>query len=281
MGNNQLNEILEATLGKSMKIHPDSTMEERYDFIRAKYVAKRYIMRTCADETDLRVDLEQAVINADLSQLLQVWAEGADFTATLPSSEYGETALHLAVLREMGSSLHIVDFLIQNMPPQGLNKQTIPSMDSSSAASSDGGKNTPIHFCAMYDRRECMKLLLRSGADYDMRNSLNRTPLDLAIEQGNDVCKEMLEQAMRREKSAFDHINTDWNLPPPHDDGSTDFSDDDTGMDERVSIKTHLQWLVGMKQIYTYDIFLFGIKTKTSPTKNQNLASLKFLAVSI
>lgn len=243
MGNNQLNEILEATLGKSNKIHPDSSMEERYDFIRAKYVAKRYIMRTCADETDLRVDLEQAVVNADLSQLLQVWAEGADFTATLPSSEYGETALHLAVLREMGSSLHIVDFLIQNMSPQGLNKQTIPSSDPSvSASSPDGGKNTPLHFCAMYDRRECMKLLLRTGADFDIKNSQNKTPLDLAMEQGNDVCKEMLEQAMRREKGAFDHINTDWNLPPPHDDGSTDFSDDDTALDERVS-NSLIGWL--------------------------------------
>lgn len=36
---------------------------------------------------------------------------------------------------------------------------------------------------------------------------------------------------MRQEKSAFDHINTDWNL---HEDGSTDFSDDDTMIDERV-----------------------------------------------
>jgi Arf-GAP with SH3 domain, ANK repeat and PH domain-containing protein len=36
---------------------------------------------------------------------------------------------------------------------------------------------------------------------------------------------------VRREKSAFDHINTEWNLPP--DDGSTDFSDDDTMIDER------------------------------------------------
>lgn len=232
MGNNQLNEILEATLGKSMKIHPDSSMEERYDFIRAKYVAKRYIMRTCADESDLRVDLEQAVINADLSQLLQVWAEGADFTVPLPSSDYGENALHLAVLREMGSSLHIVDFLIQNMPPQGLNKPTNPQPN---GASGDDGKMTPLHFCAAYDRRECMKLLLRSGADIEVKNSSNKTALDLAIENGRDVCKEMLEQAMRREKGAFDHINTDWNLPPPHDDGSTDFSDDDTGLDERVS----------------------------------------------
>jgi Arf-GAP with SH3 domain, ANK repeat and PH domain-containing protein len=85
MGNNQLNEVMEARLGK-LKIGPDSTMEERYDFIRAKYVAKRYVMRTCADDQDLRNDLEQAIINGDLSQLLQVWAEGADFTSVLPSS---------------------------------------------------------------------------------------------------------------------------------------------------------------------------------------------------
>ncbi|CAO1365215.1 unnamed protein product [Diamesa serratosioi] len=225
MGNNQLNEILEATLGK-MKIGPESSMEERYDFIRAKYVAKRYVMRTCADDRDLRNDLEQAVINADLSQLLQVWAEGADFSSILPSSDSGETALHLAVLREMGSTLHVVDFLIQNMPGPGLNKQTNPPglLDAN-------GKNTPLHFSAMYDRRECMKLLLRSGADYEIRNSQNKTSLEIAIELEHDACKEMIEQAIRREKSAFDHINTDWNLP--HDDGSTDFSDDDTVIDER------------------------------------------------
>lgn len=47
------------------------------------------------------------------------------------------------------------------------------------------------------------------------------------------LCVFQIECAMRREKSAFDHINTDWNLP--NEDGSTDFSDDDTVIDERVS----------------------------------------------
>ncbi|XP_055701088.1 arfGAP with SH3 domain, ANK repeat and PH domain-containing protein isoform X1 [Phlebotomus papatasi] len=227
MGNSQLNEVMEATLGK-MKLTPDSTMEERYDFIRAKYVAKRYVMRTCADDRDLRADLEQAIINADLSLLLQVWAEGADFTCVLPSSDFGETALHLAVLREMGSTLHIVDFLIQNMPAHGLNKTTNPPgpMDMS-------GKNTPLHLCALHDRQECMKLLLRSGAEYELKNSMNKTPLDISKEMGHDACRELIECAIRREKNAFDHINTDWNLPP--DDGSTDFSDDDTVIDERKS----------------------------------------------
>ncbi|XP_019890584.1 arfGAP with SH3 domain, ANK repeat and PH domain-containing protein-like isoform X2 [Musca domestica] len=225
MGNHALNEIMEATLGKG-KLTPDSTMEQRYDFIRAKYVAKRYVMRTCADENDLRCDLEQAVVNADMSQLLQVWAEGADLTCCLPSWDDGVTALHLAVLRETGCTLHIVDFLIQNMPPKGLNKVTNPP-----SILNVTGKNTALHLCAAHDKRECIKLLLRSGADYEIRNSQNKTALDIAKEMGHNVCKELIECAMRREKSAFDHINTDWNLP--NEDGSTDFSDDDTVIDER------------------------------------------------
>ncbi|KAI8119051.1 ANK repeat and PH domain-containing protein 1, Arf-GAP with SH3 domain [Lucilia cuprina] len=192
MGNHTLNEIMEATLGKG-KLTPDSTMEQRYDFIRAKYVAKRYVMRTCADENDLRCDLEQAVVNADMSQLLQVWAEGADLTCCLPSWDDGETPLHLAVLREQGSTLHIVDFLIQNMHKRPQSTQYIKCYR----------KNTALHLCALHDKRECIKLLLRSGADYELHV----------------------------EKSAFDHINTDWNLP--NEDGSTDFSDDDTVIDER------------------------------------------------
>ncbi|XP_058456104.1 arfGAP with SH3 domain, ANK repeat and PH domain-containing protein [Malaya genurostris] len=227
MGNSSLNEVMEATLGKGKLTH-ESSMEERYDFIRAKYIAKRYVMRTCADDRDLRNDLEQAVINADLSQLLQVWAEGADLSCVLPSSEFGETALHLAVLREMGSTLHIVDFLIQNMTAQGLNKQTNPP-----GPADMSGKNTALHLCALHDRRECMKLLLRSGCEFDVKNSQSRTALDIAKEMGHEACKELIEHAMKREKSAFDHINTDWNI---HDDGSTDFSDDDTMlMDERKS----------------------------------------------
>lgn len=230
MGNNQLNDVMEATIG-NVKLEPDSSMEERYDFIRAKYVAKRYIMRTCSNDSDLRNDLEQSIVNADLSQLLQVWAEGADLTCVLPSSRLGETALHLAVLREMGSTLHIVDFLIQNMPSQGLNKAT-----NSTGMVDLPGKNTALHLCAMHDRQECMKLLLRSGADFDLKNEQGKTALTIAKDMGHDACRELIECAIRRQKGAFDHINTDWNLP--HDDGSTDFSDDDTVVDEKVNRAT-------------------------------------------
>ncbi|XP_076160798.1 arfGAP domain of ASAP isoform X3 [Ptiloglossa arizonensis] len=218
MTNQAFNEVMEATLHHNHKPTPTSTMEERYEFIRAKYVDKRYVMNTCADERDLLSDLEHAVNNRDLQQLLQVYAENVDLAAPLPTSDLGETALHLAILREMGNSLHIVDFLVQNMSTGGIDRITI-----------DG--ETALHLCARHDRAEAMKLLLRAGADPTHRNKQDKTPLDIAQEMGHHTCKELLSHALQRQKTLFDNVNIDWNLS--HDEGSTDFSDDETIIEDR------------------------------------------------
>lgn len=60
--------------------------EERYEFIRSKYVEKKFAIRTCSDETDLINDLEHAVTSKHLFQLLQAFVEGADLTSVLPNS---------------------------------------------------------------------------------------------------------------------------------------------------------------------------------------------------
>lgn len=60
--------------------------EERYEFIRAKYVEKRFALRTCSDASELMSEMEHALNSRQLQHLLQVFAEGADFTAPLPSS---------------------------------------------------------------------------------------------------------------------------------------------------------------------------------------------------
>ncbi|XP_031371193.1 arfGAP with SH3 domain, ANK repeat and PH domain-containing protein isoform X4 [Apis dorsata] len=218
MTNQAFNEVMEATLHHNHKPTPTSTMEERYEFIRAKYVDKRYVMNTCADERDLLSDLEHAVNNRDLQQLLQVYAENVDLAAPLPTSDLGETALHLAILREMGNSLHIIDFLVQNMSTGGIDRSTI-----------DG--ETALHLCARHDRAEAMKLLLRAGADPTHRNKQDKTPLDIAQEMGHHTCKELLSHALQRQKTLFDNVNIDWNLS--HDEGSTDFSDDETIIEDR------------------------------------------------
>ena len=50
----------------------------------------------------------------DIKQLLQVYVEGVDLAAPLPSYPGGMTAMHLAVELEDLTSLHIVDFLLGN-----------------------------------------------------------------------------------------------------------------------------------------------------------------------
>jgi len=60
--------------------------EERCEFIRAKYVEKKFAIRSCVDERDLLSDLEHAVNNKNLFNLLQAFAEGVDLSAELPSS---------------------------------------------------------------------------------------------------------------------------------------------------------------------------------------------------
>ncbi|GFG35696.1 hypothetical protein Cfor_04568 [Coptotermes formosanus] len=234
MTNNAFNEVMEYMLHVSKltptlhvaKLSPNSTMDERYEFIRAKYVEKKFASHTCADERDLLSDLEHAVNNKNLYHLLEVFAEGVDLSAPLPSSDIGETALHLAVVREMGNSLHLVDFLVQNMPTQSLDRVTLAPLDSTGS-----GSNTALHLCALHDKSECMKLLLRSGADPSLRNAQDKTPLDIAQDRGHHSCEELLRHALQRQKSHFDNVNIDWNLS--HDEGSTDFSDDETIIEDR------------------------------------------------
>jgi Arf-GAP with SH3 domain, ANK repeat and PH domain-containing protein len=65
--------------------------------------------------------------------------------------ECGENALHLSIMRDIGATLHIVDFLIQNISAQGLNKQTnLPGPTDIS------GKNTALHLCALHDRKNLL-----------------------------------------------------------------------------------------------------------------------------
>lgn len=99
----------------------------------------------------------------------------------------GETALHRAIINESGRTLHIVDFLIQNMSNSALDRTTNPPTHPEII-----GSNTALHLCAMYDKVECMKLLLRSGADANIRNSQNKTPMDIAQEYSNTSCQELV-----------------------------------------------------------------------------------------
>ena len=219
MSNHGFNDIAEAMLPPGMKPTPNSSMEMRYDYIRAKYIEKKFAFKSCHGNTnELKIELEHAVQSRQLPMLLQAFFEGADLNWVLPTSKTGENALHAAIAQEDGSFIHVVDFLVQNSPD--LNRTT-----------HDG--NTALHLCVEYNQSECMKLLLRSGASVVCVNSNGKSPLDLAKEKDLETLVELLEHALQNKKTLFENVNIVWDIGPAED-ASTDFSDDDLG-EEKVS----------------------------------------------
>uniref|UniRef100_H2Y6Q9 Uncharacterized protein n=1 Tax=Ciona savignyi TaxID=51511 RepID=H2Y6Q9_CIOSA len=203
VGNDNFNDIMEDKLENEMKPTSHSNMEERKSFIRGKYMARRYVVHTCADDAACLADeLGQAVRSCDVFSLVQLWAEGADLCCNLPGYDDGETALHVAVAMPnqdcSGAVLPLVDFLAQNIGG-GMNKKTTSG-------------NTALHLCAEMNQTECMKLLLRSKAKTDIENARGETALQVSRRMNNGGCVEILEQAASGKYRAIVHIDIDWNL---------------------------------------------------------------------
>ncbi|XP_053200811.1 arfGAP with SH3 domain, ANK repeat and PH domain-containing protein-like isoform X2 [Panonychus citri] len=215
MSNAGFNDIMEAILDPTRKLQPTSSMDERFDFIRTKYVDKKFALRSCSgDVNDLKNDLEQAILSRNIYQVLQVFVEGGNLNWTLPSfTGNSEASLHIAISREDGTSLHIIDFLAQNNADLNIkNRQG----------------NTPLHYCVLHNQSECMKILLRCGANPSIKNNEGKTPLQLAKEKELSNLIELLEHANANKKNLFENVNTDWGLPSvPMEDILTDFSDED------------------------------------------------------
>lgn len=189
MSNHAFNDIMEATLRHtSQKPTAASSMEDRYEYIRAKYVDRKFVLRSCNGiVNDLKSDLEHSISSRHLYSLLQAFGEGADFSWILPSfAKTGDTSLHLAIRQEDGSSLHILDFLIQN------------SKGSSLVDSTTKDASTPLHFCVEYNQPECMKLLLKSGANIKKVNSKGKTPLELATELNRTNLVELVRSTLSK-----------------------------------------------------------------------------------
>jgi len=234
MSNHSFNDIVEATLRPNQKPSPSASMETRYEYIRAKYIDRKFVLRTCnGDVNDLKNDLEHAIQSRQIFTLLQAFAEGADLAWPLPSYSLGETALHVAICQEDGTSLHIVDFLVQNASPELLDK---PTKDAS----------TPLHWCVEYNQPECAKLLLRSGANVRKTNNRGQTPLDTAKELGRENIVELLEHALQNKKSLFENVNIDWNVNSAED-ASTDFSDDEIVDDRGTLVNTSDRQTIGSR----------------------------------
>ncbi|XP_074919346.1 arf-GAP with SH3 domain, ANK repeat and PH domain-containing protein 1 isoform X3 [Chelonoidis abingdonii] len=214
VGNNCFNDIMEGSLpSPSPKPTPSSDMTARKEYITAKYVDHKFSRKTCASAAAKLNELLEAVRSRDLLALIQVYAEGVELMEPLlePGQEPGETALHLAVRTADPISLHLVDFLVQNCG--NLDKQTALG-------------NTVLHYCSIYNKPECLKLLLRGKPTIDIVNQAGETALDIAKRMKAIQCEELLSQAKAGKLNPHVHVEYEWNLRQEEIDESDDDLDD-------------------------------------------------------
>ncbi|XP_008394866.1 arf-GAP with SH3 domain, ANK repeat and PH domain-containing protein 1 isoform X1 [Poecilia reticulata] len=214
VGNSSFNEIMEGNLpSPSPKPNPSSDMTVRKEFINAKYVDHKYAKKTCTSAAAKMIELFEAIQTRDLLALIQVYAEGVELMEPLPEAgpEAGETALHYAVRTADQTSLHLVDFLVQNSG--NLDKQT------------EWG-NTALHYCCIYEKPECLKLLLRGKPATDIANQNGETALDVARQLRNTQCEEALVQAAEGKFNPHIHVEYEWSLRLEEMDESDDDLDD-------------------------------------------------------
>ncbi|XP_068028923.1 arf-GAP with SH3 domain, ANK repeat and PH domain-containing protein 3 isoform X2 [Anomalospiza imberbis] len=218
IGNTRFNEIMEAALPAQDCPKPaaSSDMAARKEYIMAKYMERRYVQKSSQDNPH---GLWEAIQARDLLALLKAFADGQDLTKPLASPEgqdAGELPLHMAVRQADRSSLPLVDFIIQN---GGTLDRVMQN------------GNTALHYAALYNQPNCLKLLLKGKATFNTVNAAGETALDMARRLKYSECEELLEQAQAGKLSLQIHVDYDWEPPSefPYD------SDDE--LEEKRSFK--------------------------------------------
>ncbi|KGL77147.1 Arf-GAP with SH3 domain, ANK repeat and PH domain-containing protein 3, partial [Tinamus guttatus] len=194
IGNSRFNEIMEAALPAQDSPKPTAGSDIGGTRMQRFALEGSHLLEgSCC--TDPRRVCE-CIPTRDLLALLQAFAEGHDLTKPLASpegQEQGELALHMAVRCADRASLPLVDFIIQNGVTQ------------------EG--NTALHYGALYNQPNCLKLLLKGKASFAMVNAAGETALDVARRLKHAECEELLEQAQAGKLSLQVHVDYDWEPP--------------------------------------------------------------------
>ena len=118
--------------------------------------------------------LQSAVVCNNFAMVKILVKNGAnlEFLCSNQQENYGETALHFAMNQDP-ISFEIARFLIKH--GCDVNHQSELTHDEVNSYS------TPLHLAALNGSQDTAELLLRSGASSNIRNGLNKTPLDMAV----------------------------------------------------------------------------------------------------
>ena len=117
----------------------------------------------------------------DVKEVLQCFIECSQLNVSLsdgiPGNSLSENGLHLAILQNNPSILPVLEFLIQNSST--VDKQNVSG-------------NTPLHYCVKEKDVDCLKLLLKAGADPNIKNDAHESPFDIARMEYFEECLQIL-----------------------------------------------------------------------------------------
>uniref|UniRef100_A0A672MSH6 Arf-GAP with SH3 domain, ANK repeat and PH domain-containing protein 1-like n=1 Tax=Sinocyclocheilus grahami TaxID=75366 RepID=A0A672MSH6_SINGR len=212
IGNAKFNDIMEVNLpNDAVKPLPKSDMTVRKEYIVAKYAERRYVL---PKEHSEAYHVHDTVRSKDLTSLLQLYAEGEDLSKPVatPDRQVRLTALCVCVFFLSGC----------------LEKKTAEG-------------NTALHYCALYNKSECLKLLLKAKA---------------------------LELAHSGKFNSQIHVEYTWETPQ-------DMYDSEDDLDERVCNQINYFLLFVFFTMILFILYVFQISLKERPKKVRALVDCR------
>ncbi|KAI7801004.1 hypothetical protein IRJ41_018152, partial [Triplophysa rosa] len=188
LGNDVVNSIYESNpVDGLQKPSPDSPRHDKEQWIRLKYVEKRFVKRQSdssdAETAKLRAGekLYQASLSGDLVAMVTALAKGAEVNWSNPEQE-GRTAL---IGSAIGGSLLACEFLLQNGANVNLRDQH--------------GQGA-LHAAATYGHTGQVCLLLKRGANQYAADEKGNDPLSIAVETAQADIVTLLRMARMNEE---------------------------------------------------------------------------------
>ncbi|KAI9299225.1 hypothetical protein K502DRAFT_338855 [Neoconidiobolus thromboides FSU 785] len=164
LGNIKVTKLL--TNDQISPINPDSDIEDKKNWILAKYVNKTFIVQN--ESTDeINKLLYTSIQQKDILNTLKYLLYGGDLNSILPEQEMN--CLQIATLNEDIKMLHFLNNYNEELDINCI----------------DNKGNTLLHLASGLNNGELIWALLRLKCDFDIKNEDGKTALDIALENAH------------------------------------------------------------------------------------------------
>lgn len=146
----------------------------------------------------LNEQLLEAVEDANVDSVKNLLEKGADVNTT---DTYGRTPLRLAVDEDENATKIVKALLEKGAEPDKVR---------------DTNMTTPLQIAAEIGNIEIVKALLAAGADANIRNNHNKTPLELAEYEGHTKVMQIIQEHVyqkKLEQETAKQLETQHNIP--------------------------------------------------------------------